>query len=167
MAAYKDICVVVGEKNGKILNNSTGNTLHDFHNEDDRILAVAVSENLIVTVYIKFGVNLLTDPKFNSRSIEEWTYAHLIVMTAVKAGVVKPQCENQEDFIYWWNSFYKLASSIEMERNDRQLVLKFIIEAEKVGIIGSGCAEMFQGSKSIRSEMNILSRDMFESACNE
>jgi len=108
-------------------------------------------------VYIKYG-----DPKYDCQSIEEWAYAHLIVMTAVKAGVVKPQRQNHGDVIYWCNNFYKLASPIEMGSNDWKLVLKFIIEAENEGIIGSGCAKMFQEIKSNRSEMNVLSTTLVE-----
>lgn len=50
MASYNDICAVVWENNGQILNSSTGNILHDFQdNKTKGINAVAVSENLIVT----------------------------------------------------------------------------------------------------------------------
>jgi len=50
MDACNDICAVVLYKNGLILNHSTGNILHDFKdNKNERINAVAVSENLIVT----------------------------------------------------------------------------------------------------------------------
>lgn len=40
-----------------------------------------------------------------------------------------------------------------MGTEHRRLVLKFITEAEKVPILGGGCAE----TNSIRSEMNMLS----------
>ena len=50
MASYNDICAVVWENNGQILNNATGNILHDFQdNKTKGINAVAVSENFIVT----------------------------------------------------------------------------------------------------------------------
>jgi len=50
-----------------------------------------------------------------------------------------------------------MASSIAMGKRDWNLVFKFIIEAEAVGILGGGCAEMFQETNEIRSEINMLS----------
>lgn len=84
--------------------------------------------------------------------------AHLILMTAVKAGLVKTQLENQGDAIYWWNNFYKLASSIEMGSRVWNIVLKFFNEARALGILGGSRAEMFLGNKvySIEHEHVII-----------
>lgn len=44
-----------------------------------------------------------------------------------------------------------------MGQFDRNLVLKFIIEAEEAGILGGGCAEMFEETNAIWADMNMLS----------
>jgi len=49
-----------------------------------------------------------------------------------------------------------------MGNEDRRLVLKFIIEAEEAGILGGGCAEMFQETNLIRSEINMLSNTIVD-----
>lgn len=84
---------------------------------------------------------LAIDSKFDARSIREWGYTHLIVMTAVKSGDIPPSRSFKGDVIYWWNHLYKIASSIEMGEHDWNVVLKFIVAAEEAGILGGGCAE--------------------------
>jgi len=106
---------------------------------------------------ITLAVDLVVNTKYHYESIEKWAHAHLIVMNAVKSGDVPRSREFNGDVIFWWNHLYKKASLIEMGKQDRQRVLQFIIEAEKVGILGGGCAETFQATKEIRSEMNVLS----------
>lgn len=49
-----------------------------------------------------------------------------------------------------------------MGEDDWNLVLKFIIEAEDVGILGGGCAEMFEETNAIRSELNMLSTTIID-----
>jgi len=97
MAAYNDICVVVGKKNGQILNNSTGNILHNFqHNKNERISALAVSQNFIVTggregqIYVREigdGYELL-------RTVNLWDFynsdglLHIVHLTFLSADIV-------------------------------------------------------------------------------
>lgn len=100
--------------------------------------------------------------KFHSESIEEWASAHLIVMAAVKSGHVPRSRKYKGEDYFWWNRLYKVASSIRMGREDRRLVVKFISEAQEAGILGGGCAEMFQESNGILCEMNMLSNTILD-----
>lgn len=55
-----------------------------------------------------------------------------------------------------------MASLTEMGHEDRRPVLRFIIEAEEVGILGGGCDEMFQETNEIRSEICLLSNTIVD-----
>jgi len=101
------------------------------------------------SIAIPDAFDIVVSSNYHSKSIQEWASAHLIVMAAVKPGHRLRSPEYRGDVRFWWNHLYKMASLIEMGEQDRHLVLKFIIEAEKAGILGEGCAEMFRETTKI------------------
>lgn len=112
------------------------------------------------TLAIRDAFDLVIRSKYHCRSIDHWVYAHLIVRAALKAGHVPRSRNYNGDDIFWWKHLYKMASLIEMGKEDKPLVIKFIVEAEEAGTLGGGCAEMFKGTTAIRSEITMLSRQI-------
>jgi len=54
------------------------------------------------------------------------------------------------------------AASIHIGDEDSKIVAKFIIEAEEVDLLATGCSELSKESNEIRHEMNMLSTTMFD-----
>lgn len=118
---------------------------------------------------VRNALKLATHSLFSRKSIQEWTYAHLIVMAAVRAGVVPRERKYKKDQEYWWNNLYDKASSLEMGADDMNLVSKFIKEAEVTGIIDRSCAEVFKKDikKKSKSEINLLSTTIVDLYCRQ
>lgn len=114
------------------------------------------------SIAIRDAFDLVVHSQYHCESIREWACAHLIVIAAVKAGHMPRSRKYKGDDIFWWNHLYKTAALIEMGTEDKRLVIKFIVEAEEAGILGGGCAEMFQETHENRCRMNMLSNTMVD-----
>lgn len=84
-------------------------------------------------------------PKYNCTSLEEWSYAHRIAMSAVKAGTIPPNRQFKNIPVYWWRYLYRKALFLKLGEEGMQLVLESIKEAEIAGLISANQSFYIRG----------------------